>query len=207
MPSLTRNLLFFLTTHHHTILPVAAVFVMSYTRGKITALEDRTNDSSLIRNPIADALSNRIPRKRTAQDMAEEDRKRNLSVIWIQQRDRQVKRQRTDSQQLCWQFQRVGFCTNINCRFLHKDNYAPIKRNDTCKFWLQNDCRFGDRCWYLHSLQCEVIRATPREREEQQPSTPFISLSAEESPCASSSVPVKVVFISSESSNQSPLRL
>lgn len=114
-----------------------------------SALKDRTNDSSLIRNP--------------------------------------PKRQRTDrnrSQRLCWQFQR-GFCTNVNCRFLHKDDYAPIKRNQTCKFWLQNNyCRFGDRCWYLHSLQCEVIPATSHERErererKEQPSNPSPSTAME----------------------------
>lgn len=122
---------------------------------------------------------NRNPRKRTALEDLTNDYdslliRKNSS---IQQVDRQIKLQLTDSKRLCWQFQR-GFCTNINCRLLHKDDYGPIKRNQTCKFWLQNNCRFGDRCWYLHSLQCEVIPETSREREEQ-PSNEFPSSAIE----------------------------
>ncbi len=122
----------------------------------------------------------RIPRKRTAQESAAEDRTNDYDSSLIQQGDRQVKRQllTNRSQQLCWQFQR-GFCTSINCQFLHKDGYGPIKRNQPCKFWLQNNyCRFGDRCWYLHSDQCEVIPATSRERVEQ-PSIQFPSTTIE----------------------------
>ena len=94
-------------------------------------------------------------------DTAEDDSQSNRIID--QSAKKEVEMNVETKKRWC-KYEKSGGCKNNKCEYMHKISGKEKGRQIPCKYFKENKCRFGKRCWYLHQSPEEekVACATPK---------------------------------------------